>query len=524
MATLSEFEKLLESNISQLNMTPGEIIPAKVIDIKNDFVITNAGLKSEGIIPKNQFMNSNGELEVSVGDIVDVTLDLVEDGYGETILSREKAKRKKVWSTLENYLNNQEIVSGKVCGKVKGGFTVELMDVKAFLPGSLVDIRPTKETDYLEGKTLDFKIIKMDKVRNNIVLSRKAVLMDQTSSSEEIKEKYAEGNVTKGFVKNLTDYGAFIDLGGIDGLLHITDISWKRINHPQEILKVGDEIEVSVLKYDEEKNRVSLGMKQLSDDPWEKVDGNIQLNEVYESKVVNIADYGVFVDLGDNIEGLIRTSELDWTNKNISPKKVLSLGDQINVKVIEIDEEKRRLSLSYKQCLPNPWSEFSSSHEKGDVIKSDIKSITDFGIFVGLEGGIDGLVHISDVTNIGKPEDFIRSYKKGDQLESVVLSIDSDRERISLGIKQHIETNFDNLIDGLEPGSTIDAEVVSISETGVYMKIKHNITASLKLLQKELKNILENETLKVTESISCSIKSIDKKNYQVICTLQNDTE
>ena len=272
----------------------------------------------------------------------------------------------------------------------------------------------------------------MDKIRNNIVLSRKAVLLDQTSSSEEIKEKYAEGNVTKGFVKNLTDYGAFIDLGGIDGLLHITDISWKRISHPQEILKVGDEIEVSVLKYDEDKNRVSLGMKQLTDDPWEKVAGNIQLNEVYESKVVNIADYGVFVDLGDSIEGLIRTSELDWTNKNISPRKVLNLGDQINVKVIEIDEEKRRLSLSYKQCLPNPWSEFSNNHQKGDIIKSEIKSITDFGIFVGLEGGIDGLVHISDVTNIGKPEDFIRSYKKGEMLESVVLSIDSDRERISL--------------------------------------------------------------------------------------------
>ncbi len=524
MTTLTEFEKLLESNISQLNMTPGEIIPAKVIDIKNDFVITNAGLKSEGIIPKNQFMNSNGELEVSIGDVVDVTLDLVEDGYGETILSREKAKRKKIWSTLETYLNNQEVVSGKVCGKVKGGFTVELMDIKAFLPGSLVDIRPTKETDYLEGKTLDFKIIKMDKIRNNIVLSRKAVLLDQTSSSDEIKEKYAEGNVTKGFVKNLTDYGAFIDLGGIDGLLHITDISWKRISHPQEILKVGDEIEVSVLKYDEEKNRVSLGMKQLTDDPWEKVDGNIQLNEVYESKVVNIADYGVFVDLGDNIEGLIRTSELDWTNKNISPKKVLNLGDQINVKVIEIDEEKRRLSLSYKQCLPNPWSEFSTNHQKGDVIKSEIKSITDFGIFVGLEGGIDGLVHISDVTNIGKPEDFIRSYKKGEELESVVLSIDSDRERISLGIKQYIESNFDALTDKFEIGSSLDAEVISISETGVYMKIKDNITASLKLLQKELKDVLENETLKVSQIIQCSIKSIDKKNFQVICTLQNDSE
>ena len=446
MATTSEFEKLLESNISQLNMTPGEIIPATVIDIKNDFVITNAGLKSEGIIPKNQFMNSNGELEVSVGDVVDVTLDLVEDGYGETILSREKAKRKKVWSTLESYLNNQEIVSGKVCGKVKGGFTVELMDVKAFLPGSLVDIRPTKETDYLEGKTLDFKIIKMDKIRNNIVLSRKAVLLDQTSSSDEIKEKYAEGNVTKGFVKNLTEYGAFIDLGGIDGLLHITDISWKRINHPQEVLKVGDEIEVSVLKYDEEKNRVSLGMKQLTDDPWEKVDGNIELNEVYESKVVNIADYGVFVDLGDNIEGLIRTSELDWTNKNISPKKVLNLGDKINVKVVEIDEEKRRLSLSYKQCLPNPWLEFSSNHEKGDIIKSEIKSITDFGIFVGLEGGIDGLVHISDVTNIGKPEDFIRSYKKGDMLELLCFQLTLIEREFLLVLSNSLRLTLINLL------------------------------------------------------------------------------
>ncbi len=524
MATASEFEKLLESNISQLNMTPGEIIPAKVIDIKNDFVITNAGLKSEGIIPKNQFMNSNGELEVSIGDIVDVTLDLVEDGYGETILSREKAKRKKVWSTLENYLNNQEIVSGKVCGKVKGGFTVELMDVKAFLPGSLVDIRPTKETDYLEGKILDFKIIKMDKIRNNIVLSRKAVLLDQTSSSDEIKEKYAEGNITKGFVKNLTDYGAFIDLGGIDGLLHITDISWKRINHPQEILKVGDEIEVSVIKYDEDKNRVSLGMKQLTDDPWEKVEGNIELNEVYESRVVNIADYGVFVDLGDSIEGLIRTSELDWTNKNISPKKVLNLGDKINVKVIEIDEEKRRLSLSYKQCLPNPWTEFSSSHSKGDIIKSEIKSITDFGIFVGLDGGIDGLIHISDVTNIGKPEDFIRSYKKGESIESIVLSIDAERERISLGIKQHVESNFNELSQNFKAGDSVECKVISISDTGVYLKLHGNITGSLKLLQKELKGILENESLKVSDSINCTVKSIDKKNFQVICTLQNDSE
>ncbi|MBL6700933.1 MAG: 30S ribosomal protein S1 [Gammaproteobacteria bacterium] len=524
MTTISEFEQLLESNISQLNMTPGEIIPATVIDIKNDFVIINAGLKSEGIIPKSQFINSDGELEVAIGDVVEVTLDLVEDGYGETILSREKAKRKKVWTALENLLNNQEIVSGKVCGKVKGGFTVELMDVKAFLPGSLVDVRPTKETDYLEGKTLDFKIIKMDKVRNNIVLSRKAVLLDQNSSSEEMKEKYAEGNTTKGFVKNLTDYGAFIDLGGIDGLLHITDIAWKRINHPQEILKVGDEIDIKVLKFDQEKNRVSLGMKQLTDDPWEKVEGNIELNSVYESKVVNIAEYGVFVDLGDSIEGLIRTSELDWTNKNISPKKVLNLGDKINVKVIEVDEEKRRLSLSYKQCLPNPWEEFSNDHNKGDVIKSEIKSITDFGIFVGLDGGIDGLVHISDVTNLGKPEDFIRSYKKGNLIETVVLSIDAERERISLGLKQNIESNFESLTQDLELGSEISAEVVSVSDTGVYLKLDQNIPGSLKLLQKELREIVETSSLTVNQKIQCNIKSIDKKNFQVICTLLNSSE
>ena len=524
MTTSSEFEQLLETNISQLNMTVGDIIPATVIDIKNDFVITNAGLKSEGVIPKSQFINSNGELEVAIGDIVEVTLDLIEDGYGETILSRDKAKRKKVWSTLEELLKNQEIVPGKVCGKVKGGFTVELMDVKAFLPGSLVDVRPSKETDYLEGKTLDFKIIKMDKIRNNIVLSRKAVLLDQNSSSEEVKEKYAEGNVTKGFVKNLTDYGAFVDLGGMDGLLHITDISWKRINHPQEILKVGDEIDVKVLKFDDEKNRVSLGMKQLTDDPWDKVEGNIELNESYESKVVNIADYGVFVDLGDNIEGLIRTSELDWTNKNISPKKVLNLGDKINVKVIEIDEEKRRLSLSYKQCLPNPWSDFSSRHDKDDVIKSEIKSITDFGIFVGLEGGIDGLVHISDVTNLGKPEDFIRSYKKGDVIETTVLSIDAERERISLGLKQFIESNFDSLTDSIKVGSEISANVVSISDTGVYLKLENNLNGTLKLLQKELREVLENNTLEVAQSIKCNIKSIDKKSFQVICTLSSDSE
>ena len=432
----SEFEVLFKDSVKDIDMTPGSMVNARVIEIRNDYIVINAGLKSEGIIPKNQFLDSNGELEIKIGDTVEVILDMVEDGYGETILSREKAKRTKVWSELEKIQTTQEIIQGKVCGKVKGGFTVELMNVKAFLPGSLVDIRPNKEADYIEGKTLDFKIIKMDKVRNNIVLSRKAVLLDQTSSPDEVADKYTEGKIVSGFIKNLTDYGAFIDLGGIDGLLHITDISWKRINHPSELLKVGDEIEVKVLKYDAEKNRVSLGMKQLQDDPWDKVKDTIELGNRYKGKVTNIAEYGVFVDLGDNIEGLIRTSELNWTNKNINPNKIASVNEEIEVKVIEIDDEKRRVSLSLKQCLENPWKIFEQNNSKGDVLKSQIKSITDFGIFVGLEGGIDGLIHITDISKSEDQEQAIRKYKKGDEVESIILSVDSDRERVSLGIKQ----------------------------------------------------------------------------------------
>ena len=437
MEAQSEFEILFNDSMDKLDMTPGSIVTATVIEIRNDYVVINAGLKSEGIIPKNQFLDVSGKLEIEIGDQVEVTLDVIEDGYGETIMSREKAKRTKVWSELESIQNSQEIIEGKVCGKVKGGFTVELMNIKAFLPGSLVDVRPTKETDYIEGKVLEFKIIKMDKVRNNIVLSRKAVLMDQNSSPEEVAEKYTEGKKVTGFIKNLTDYGAFIDLGGIDGLLHITDISWKRINHPSELLRVGDEIEVIVLKFDTEKNRVSLGMKQLLDDPWDKIPEKLEVGLSYNGVVANIADYGVFVDLGDNVEGLVRTSELNWTNKNINPNKVVNLGDEIQVKVIEIDNEKRRVSLSHKQCLDNPWSEFAENNNKGDIITSQIKSITDFGIFVGLDGGIDGLIHITDITSSeDKQEEVIRSYKKGDDVKSIILSIDSDRERVSLGIKQ----------------------------------------------------------------------------------------
>ena len=436
MESQSEFEVLFHDSMSNIDMTPGSIVTATVIEIRDDYVVINAGLKSEGIIPKNQFLSVKGELEIELGDEVEVTLDMIEDGYGETIMSREKAKRTKIWDELEKVQDSQENIEGRVSGKVKGGFTVDLLNTKAFLPGSLVDVRPTKETDYIEGKVLEFKIIKMDKIRNNIVLSRKAVLMDQNSSPEEIAEKYTEGKTVTGFIKNLTDYGAFIDLGGIDGLLHITDISWKRINHPSELLRVGDEINVVVLKYDTEKNRVSLGMKQLLDDPWDKIPEKLELNATYKGKVANIADYGVFVDLGDNVEGLVRTSELNWTNKNINPNKVVNLGDEIDVKVMEIDNDKRRVSLSHKQCLENPWSQFDDNNSKGDIVTSQIKSITDFGIFVGLDGGIDGLIHITDITSEEKQEEAIRTYKKGDDITSIILSIDSERERVSLGIKQ----------------------------------------------------------------------------------------
>ena len=570
METQTEFETLFQDSMSKIDMTPGSIVTAKVIEIRDDFVVINAGLKSEGIIPKNQFLDSKGELEIKLGDSVEVTLDIVEDGYGETIMSREKAKRTKVWSELEKIQNSKEIIEGKVCGKVKGGFTVELMNIKAFLPGSLVDVRPSKETDYLEGKVLEFKIIKMDKIRNNIVLSRKAVLMDQNSSPEEIAEKYTEGKVVTGFIKNLTDYGAFIDLGGIDGLLHITDISWKRINHPSDILRVGDEIEIVILKYDSEKNRVSLGMKQLQDDPWDKIPTKLELKTIRKGKVANIADYGVFVDLGDNIEGLVRTSELDWTNKNINPNKVVNLGDEIDVMIMEIDDEKRRVSLSHKQCLENPWVMFDKNYNKGEKVKSQIKSITDFGIFVGLDGGIDGLIHITDITTEGDQEEAIRKFKKGEEIESKILSIDPERERVSLGLKQleikkeskateekevkteskateekevkteskateekevkteskaTEEKSGDKFLDNIASFSVDDkikCSVLAIEEKTIVFKVNDNLEGILKLTASKMKEAIENETYKIKDELDCAIKSFDKKNQKVVLTLSQE--
>ena len=507
MATSSEFEKLLESNISQLNMTPGEIIPATVIDIKNDFVITNAGLKSEGIIPKNQFVNSNGELEVSIGDVVDVTLDLVEDGYGETILSIEKAKRKKVWSTLENYLSTQEIVSGKVCGKVKGGFTVELMDVKAFLPGSLVDTRPLENFDHLEKSFQEFKVIKLDKEKSNVVLSRKAVQEDINSEErEKIFATIQEGSQISGVIKNLTDYGAFVDLGGIDGLLHITDITWKRINHPSEILSVGEELELKVTKFDKEKSRISLGLKQLSEDPWENIKDTYPINSINKAKVSSLTDYGFFAELDSNTEGLVHVSEIDWTNKNIHPSKVVSIGDEVDVMVLEVDVEKRRISLGMKQCFENPWLIFADNHSLGDKVEGEVSSLTDFGMFVGLDGGIDGLIHLSDLSWTEKEDEAAKNYKKGQKVEAVILAMDAHKERISLGIKQLTEDHFETFAKDNPKGTKLVAKVASIEEDSINLTVGSNIPAVLKL--KEVKdNIPE-----VGTEIEALVTSIGRKD------------
>ena len=516
MSTPGEFESLFKESVNKIDMTQGSIVNAEIIEIRDDYVIINAGLKSEGVITKNQFLDSDGNLEIKLGDTVEVMLDAIEDGYGETLFSREKAKRIKVWTELEKYQKSQEIIKGKVCGKVKGGFTVELMNIKAFLPGSLVDIRPSKEVDYLEGKTLDFKIIKMDKIRNNIVLSRKAVLLEQNSSPEETAEKYTEGKVFIGFIKNLTDYGAFIDLGGIDGLLHITDISWKRISHPSELLKVGDEINVVVLKYDSEKHRVSLGMKQLQKDPWEEVPNKLELNKKYKGKVINVVDYGAFIDLGNNIEGLIRTSELDWTNKNINPNKVVSVGEEVDVMVIEIDHEKKRISLSLKQCKENPWEQFNEKYKKGDKLKSKIKSITDFGIFIGLDGDIDGLVHITDIAVLEKQNDALRSFKKGDEIETIILSIDPERERVSLGLKQLKNGTFLESISNLKLEENINCIIQDVSENGIILTINDKINGILKLTQKELNECIKNQTYKKDDKVNLKIKSFDKKNHRVV--------
>jgi small subunit ribosomal protein S1 len=466
------FAELFEQSLASKQFKPGTIIMGEVVSVNDDVVIVNAGLKSEAVIPAEQFRDEKGDIEVSIGDEVEVALDAVEDGFGETRLSREKAKRARTWSTLEKAFDNDEVVTGIINGRVKGGFTVEIDLVRAFLPGSLVDVRPVRDPSYLEGKLLEFKVIKLDQKRNNVVVSRRAVVEEEYSAEREaLMQTLQEGAVVKGIVKNLTDYGAFVDLGGIDGLLHITDMAWKRVKHPSEVVNVGDEIDVKILKFDRERCRVSLGIKQLGEDPWRDLSRRYPPTTRLFGKVTNIADYGCFVEIEEGVEGLVHVSEMDWTNKNVNPAKVVQLGDEVEVMVLDIDEERRRVSLGIKQCVSNPWAEFAATCNRGDKVTGQIKSITDFGIFIGLAGGIDGLVHLSDISWEVPGEEAVRNYKKGDEVETTVLSIDSERERISLGIKQMDKDPFSSYLAEHPKGSIVKGVVTEVDAKGAVLDL-----------------------------------------------------
>ena len=475
------FAELFEQSERISKLKPGAIVTGTVVEIRSDVVIVNAGLKSEGVVPIEQFRNEAGELEVSVGDEVKVALDALEDGFGETRLSREKAKRAMVWDELEDAQSKDQTVVGRISGKVKGGFTVDIKDIRAFLPGSLVDVRPVRDPVYLEGKDLEFKIIKLDRKRNNVVVSRRAVVESEFSvEREQLMEKLKEGAVLKGVVKNLTDYGAFVDLGGIDGLLHITDMAWKRVRHPSEVVNVGDEIDVRVLRFDRERNRVSLGLKQLGDDPWVNISRRYPQGTRLFGKVSNVTEYGAFVELEPGVEGLVHVSEMDWTNKNVNPAKIVAIGDETEVMVLDIDEERRRISLGMKQCTSNPWEAFAGTFKKGDRVSGSIKSITDFGIFVGLDGGIDGLVHLSDISWQGTGEDLVRNFKKGEEIEAVVLAVDPERERISLGIKQLEQDPFGSYMAAHPKGSIVNGVVREVDARGVTVDLGEGVEGYLR--------------------------------------------
>ncbi len=511
------FAELLEESLASQKFKPGAILTASVVDISQDMVTVNAGLKSEAVIPVNQFYDENGELEVAVGDEVEVALDSVEDGFGETRLSREKAKRARTWTSLEGSFENGEIIKGTLSGRVKGGFTVAIDNVSAFLPGSLVDVRPVRDPGYLEGKQLEFKVIKLDRRRNNIVVSRRAVMEEEFSAErEELMSGLQEGKVLKGVVKNLTDYGAFVDLGGIDGLLHITDMAWKRVKHPSEIVEVGKEIDVKVLKFDREKMRVSLGMKQLGDDPWQDLARRYPPDTRMFGKVTNIADYGCFVEIEDGVEGLVHVSEMDWTNKNVNPSKVVQIGDEVEVMVLEIDEERRRISLGMKQCKPNPWAEFAANYNKGERVKGQIKSITDFGIFIGLEGGIDGLVHLSDLSWDVAGEDAVRNFKKGDEVEASVLAIDPERERISLGIKQLDKDPMTSFLAEHPKGSMVKGTVKEVDARGAIVDLGNGIEGNLRASELSRDRVEDARTiLKAGDDIEARFTGVDRKNRSV---------
>jgi small subunit ribosomal protein S1 len=511
------FADLFEQSLNEIDMTPGAIVTGTVIDIDTDWVTVHAGLKSEGVIPRIQFLDEQGNLSLEVGDEVKVALETVEDGFGETRLSREKAKRAESWMELEAAYEKNDIVTGVINGKVKGGFTVDLNNIRAFLPGSLVDVRPVRDTLHLEGQELEFRLIKLDQKRNNVVVSRRAVLESvSTEERDALLEKLQEGMSVKGIVKNLTDYGAFVDLGGVDGLLHITDMSWKRIKHPSEIVNVGDEIDVKVLKYDRERNRVSLGLKQLGEDPWQAIKQRYPENTQVKAVVTNLTDYGCFAELEEGVEGLVHVSEMDWTNKNIHPSKVVQLGDEVEVMVLDIDEERRRISLGIKQCFQNPWDGFAENFKKGDKISGNIKSITDFGIFIGLDGNIDGLVHLSDISWDEAGEEAVRNFTKGDEIETVILSIDPERERISLGVKQLEDDPFMSYVSEFEKGSIVKGNISAIEAKSATITLREGVEGTLRASEISRDKIDDaRNAINEGDEIEVKIVSVDRKSRMI---------
>ncbi|EFT7371815.1 30S ribosomal protein S1 [Salmonella enterica] len=520
------FAQLFEESLKEIETRPGSIVRGVVVAIDKDVVLVDAGLKSESAIPAEQFKNAQGELEIQVGDEVDVALDAVEDGFGETLLSREKAKRHEAWITLEKAYEDAETVTGVINGKVKGGFTVELNGIRAFLPGSLVDVRPVRDTLHLEGKELEFKVIKLDQKRNNVVVSRRAVIESENSAErDQLLENLQEGMEVKGIVKNLTDYGAFVDLGGVDGLLHITDMAWKRVKHPSEIVNVGDEINVKVLKFDRERTRVSLGLKQLGEDPWVAIAKRYPEGTKLTGRVTNLTDYGCFVEIEEGVEGLVHVSEMDWTNKNIHPSKVVNVGDVVEVMVLDIDEERRRISLGLKQCKSNPWQQFAETHNKGDRVEGKIKSITDFGMFIGLDGGIDGLVHLSDISWNVAGEEAVREYKKGDEIAAVVLQVDAERERISLGVKQLAEDPFNNWVALNKKGAIVTGKVTAVDAKGATVELADGVEGYLRASEAS-RDRVEDATLvlSVGDDVEAKFTGVDRKNRAISLSVRAKDE
>lgn len=526
MSELS-FAELFEGSEQTQQVKPGDVVKGTVVRVDNDFVWVDASLKSEAQIPAEQFKNAAGEITAKVGDQVDVVLENVEDGFGCTVLSREKAKRHESWANLEKAYNDQATVIGVIDGKVKGGFTVSVDGIRAFLPGSLVDVRPVRDTTHLEGKEVEFKVIKLDQKRNNVVVSRKAVIESENSAdSEQLFENLEEGQIVEGTVKNLTDYGAFVDLGGVDGLLHITDMAWKRVKHPSEVVEVGQTIKVKVLKFDRERRRVSLGLKQLGEDPWIAIATRYPVNTEIEGVVTNLTEYGCFVEIEEGVEGLVHVTEMDWTNKNVHPSKVVNVGDKVKVKVLEIDEERRRISLGLKQCKPNPWKLFDENHKKGDRVTGKIKSITDFGIFIGLEGGIDGLVHLTDLSHTESSEDAAAKFKKGDEITAVVLQVDADRERISLGVKQLEEDPFSRYAgDPAKKGKVVTGTVKSVDARGAVIELEEGVEGYIRASDAARDRVEDATTVfAVGDQVEAKFVSVDRKNHQIILSVRAKDE